>query len=274
MLHLDLDGARILVVGASSGVGRGVATSAGLAGAAIAAVGRRTALLNSTIAAAGGGTAIVADISKADDCARAVDEALAALGGFDAIVHAVGIEFPMLLADSDARNWDETFATNVTGPSLITSRALGSLSPGGVVGFMSSSSRSGYHGLTPYAASKAALEATVRGFALEHPTHRFIVLGVGPTVGTDMSRNFDERAAGLFAQWLAHGVLTQRCMEANDLGRAITEVLAMLLAHPGVNLPEIIFFPPGAIRTEDDTVQEMVDIIDEVADRMRVHPTP
>lgn len=266
MIELDLHGKRILVVGASSGIGRGIALSAGKAGASLAVVGRRAQLLDDVIAAAGGGTAIVADVSQPDDCDRVVAEALTALGGFDAVVHAVGAEWPQLLVDADAANWNDTFAVNVTGPALITSRALPHVAGDGIVAFMSSSSVGvPYHGLTAYGASKAAVDEMVKGFALEHPEHRFTCLAIGPTLGTDMARGFDEATMPLFSQWLSHGRLTEQLMDAEDLGRAVTEVVAMLLAHPGVNMPESLFMPPGGIQTAGESVQEIVDTVSEVA---------
>jgi NAD(P)-dependent dehydrogenase (short-subunit alcohol dehydrogenase family) len=178
----------------------------------------------------------------------------------------VGAEFPKLLADSDAANWNDTFAVNVTGPALITTRALPLVPGDGIVAFMSSSSVGHpYHGLTPYGASKAAVDEMVKGFALEHPEHRFTCLAIGPTIGTDMARGFDESTMPLFSQWLSHGLLTAQNMEADDRGRAVTEVIAMLLAHPGVNMPESLFMPPGGIQTAGDSVQEIVDTVTEVA---------
>jgi NAD(P)-dependent dehydrogenase (short-subunit alcohol dehydrogenase family) len=266
LITADLGGQRVLVVGATSGIGRGVALSAAWAGAHIAAVGRREALLAETIDAAGGGLSIVGDVTRPADCDRIVDTAVSALGGLDAVVLAVGGEFPMLLAEVDDRIWAETFAINVTGPSLIATRALPALTPGGVVAFMSSSSvGTTYLGLTPYSASKAALDEAIRGFALEYPEHRFTRLGIGPTLGTDMARHFDMAAVGPFmTSWLTHGLMTERHMEAQDLGRAVTEVVALLLAHPDISIPAIDFMPPGGIETNADVVTGFVDVVNEV----------
>ncbi|MCI0636998.1 MAG: SDR family NAD(P)-dependent oxidoreductase, partial [Actinobacteria bacterium] len=78
-ISIDLTGKRILVVGGSAGIGRGIALAAGKAGAAIAVVGRRAERLHDLVKTVGSGTAIVADIRAADACSRLVDDAVAAL---------------------------------------------------------------------------------------------------------------------------------------------------------------------------------------------------
>ncbi|EFC80485.1 SDR family NAD(P)-dependent oxidoreductase [Parafrankia sp. EUN1f] len=75
-VHADLSGRRILVVGASSGIGRAVAMPAAAAGARIAVVGRRESLLNDLVKEAGGGIPIVGDVSDDASAKRAVAEDL------------------------------------------------------------------------------------------------------------------------------------------------------------------------------------------------------
>lgn len=267
MITIDLTGKRFLIVGASSGIGRAVAVRATRAGGSTVLVGRRASHLDEVVAEGGGGTAIVADVTDPGDCDRIVDESLAVLGGFDAIVHAVGAEFPKVLADVDAQNWSDTFAINVTGPALITSRALPSVATDGLVAFMSSSSVGDpYYGLTPYGAAKAALDEVVMGYRVEHPEHRFTRLGVGPTMGTDMARGFDAATESYFSKWLAAGMLNEQYMQADDLGALITELIALLLAHPGVVIPDVSFLPPGGIETAAGAADEIADLVEVVAE--------
>jgi NAD(P)-dependent dehydrogenase (short-subunit alcohol dehydrogenase family) len=246
-ISIDLGGKRILVVGGSAGIGRGVALAAGKAGAAIAVVGRRADRLNEVVKTVGSGTAIVADVREPGACARLVDDAVAALGALDAVVFTAGVSILAPLDEVDPQLWHEILATNTIAPALITQAALPALAPNGVVIFLSSITvGGGHHGLGPYGVSKAALDRSVRAWRLERPDKRFVCLAVGDTVGTEFSRAFDpEKMAALAPKWVGAGVLYQQRMEADDLGLGIAEILAILLAHPQLTIPELTIVPPG-----------------------------
>jgi NAD(P)-dependent dehydrogenase (short-subunit alcohol dehydrogenase family) len=246
-ISIDLSGKRILVVGGSSGIGRGIALAAGKAGAAVAVVGRRADRLREVVAALGSGTAIAADVRDAGACARLVDEAVGALGALDAVVFTTAVSILAPLDELDPQVWHEILETNTIAPALITKAALPALTADGVVIFLSSITvAGGHHGLGPYGASKAALDRSVRAWRLERPDKRFVCLAVGDTVGTEFSRAFDPaKAAVLAPKWVAAGVLYQQRMEAEDLGLGIAEILALLLAHPGFTIPELTMVPPG-----------------------------
>ena len=95
---------------------------------------------------------------------------------------------------------------------------------------------------------------------MEHPDRRFVCMAVGDTIGTDFARDFDlETAAALFPKWLAAGVIYQNHMEADDLGATIAEFVAMLLAHPGLTIPELTIVPTGPMMT-GDAAQLMAEI--------------
>jgi NAD(P)-dependent dehydrogenase (short-subunit alcohol dehydrogenase family) len=246
-ISIDLTGKRILVVGGSAGIGRGIALAVGKAGAGIAVVGRRAERLHEVVTTVGSGTAIATDIRDADACSRLVDDAVAALGALDAVVFATGVSILAPLDELDPQVWHEILTTNTIAPALITKAALPALVPNGVVIFLSSITvAGGHHGLGPYGASKAALDRTVRAWRLERPDKRFVCMAVGDTVGTEFARNFDpQKAAALAPKWVAAGVIYQERMEAEDLGLGIAEILALLLAHPRLTIPELTLVPPG-----------------------------
>jgi len=251
MSQIDFADRRLLVVGGSSGIGRSIALAAAAQGARIAVVGRRTELLDEVVAKAGGGVAISADLADADDCARIAEEAVAELGEIDAVVHTAGVSPLMRITQTPADVWRRLMATNVIGPALVTSALLPSLTPGGVVAFLSSRSvGSPYHGVGAYSASKAALDQTVLSMRLENPRHRFARIEVGDTAGTDFNREFDTATRDeLVPLWMTHGVLSEVLMDADDLGAMITASLGLMLAHPGIATNNLVFHGPGGILT-------------------------
>jgi NAD(P)-dependent dehydrogenase (short-subunit alcohol dehydrogenase family) len=149
--------------------------------------------------------------------------------------------------------WHDVLTTNTIAPALIAQAAVGHLADNGVIVFISSITVGlGHYGLSSYAASKAALDRTVRSWRMERPDRRFVCLAVGDTIGTDFTRDFDAGLAGeVFPKWLAASVIHEQHMEVDDLGRAIAEFVAMLLAHPGLTVPEMTISPPGAMMALD-----------------------
>ena len=79
---------RVLVVGASAGIGRAFAAEAIAGGAAVVAVARRGDRL-AELAEGGSCTPVVVDIARAPDIDRLVEE-LASLGTFDLVLFSAG----------------------------------------------------------------------------------------------------------------------------------------------------------------------------------------
>lgn len=241
-----MDGARVLVVGASSGIGRAVAVHAARAGARVCGAARRTEALDAWSAEVGSGHPITADVMDPDSCRRLVTEAVSHLGGLDLVVYAAGVGALGRLEDADSQTWQRDYAVNVIGPTLVCGAALPFLASHAVVSFMSSEAATETRwGLSSYAATKAALDATVRSWRVEHPERRFQRIVMGATVGTDFGTNFDLNllTTGI-DRWQASGVSLET-MDADDVGQQLVEMFAVMLAHPAIDVPDLCFDPRG-----------------------------
>src|SRR5205085_1627167 len=108
-MDLGLAGRSVLVTGASKGIGLACAAAFLREGARVAMVSRSRANLDAGIAtlapSAARPHAIVADLSRADEAARAVEEAEAALGPLDVLVNSAGAarRYPPEGLDAEAR---------------------------------------------------------------------------------------------------------------------------------------------------------------------------
>jgi NAD(P)-dependent dehydrogenase (short-subunit alcohol dehydrogenase family) len=242
----SLAGRRVLVVGASSGIGRSFAASAMEQGAQVCVAARRSDLLEKLCAESGAGTPIVADVADADDCRRIVDEAMAAMAGIDLLVFTVGAGRLSHIAEPDPDDWRRAFSVNTLGPVLVTAAALPHLGPDALVAFMSSESAGETRwGMSSYQASKAALDSTIKSWRNEHPERRFMRIVMGATIGTDFGTGFDNDMLGVaFERWAAGGI-SMTVMETDDVGRHLAEVLGVALAHPHVDLPDLVVDPRG-----------------------------
>jgi NADP-dependent 3-hydroxy acid dehydrogenase YdfG len=229
---LSLADRRLLVVGASSGVGRAVGRLACEAGARVAFAARRLARLEEAAAhCAGRAIALPCDVRSPQDCARAVAEAVAAFGGLDALVYAVGMSPLAFLAEAGADEWREVLDTNLVGASLVTAAALPHLrqSRGRCVYVSSYAVRQPLPGLSLYRVSKVALDALIEGWRSEHPELDFTRVVLGNTDGTEFARAWGpERAAAVTKVWVERGLFpAPTVMPLAAAAEAVVAVLAL-----------------------------------------------
>jgi NAD(P)-dependent dehydrogenase (short-subunit alcohol dehydrogenase family) len=228
---------RVIVVGASSGLGRCLAVGLGKRGADLALLARRVDRLAGAAAEAGPRTLTFGcDVTDDASCRSAVEEAAAGLGGIDAVVYAPGIGPLKRLVDTDRETWRRVFDTNVIGASLVTAAALPHLEASkGAVVYLSSVSASmtpPWPGLGAYAVSKAALDKLVEAWRNEHPQVGFTRVIVGDCGGGegDSASGFPtewdhELAAEVFPTWMERRYLSGSLMDVEELVKVVDTVL-------------------------------------------------
>jgi NAD(P)-dependent dehydrogenase (short-subunit alcohol dehydrogenase family) len=256
-----LCGRRVIVVGASSGIGRAAARCLGQWGAVVVAVGRRRQLLEELVREMGSGFAVDADLRDPDQCHSLVERAAGHVHEVDALVFAASASTLAMTADAGADVWRTVLETNVIAPALVTRSLLPHLSPGAFLGYLSSEIvGQPYHGLAHYAASKAALEELVRALRVEHPAYRFCCIRVGATPDTEFARDFSPTlAAELTAQWIARAKLPATFMTAQEVGAAIAGAVGIAFTSPGVDVQDLTLRPPGGPMVGDfGNVAEMI----------------
>jgi NAD(P)-dependent dehydrogenase (short-subunit alcohol dehydrogenase family) len=223
---------RIIVVGASSGIGREVGHQAAAAGARVAFAARRGDRVKEAADAAGGGAIGVAcDVTDEGSCRALVDEVVSTFGGIDALVYSAGISPLTRLADAGSEEWERVVRTNLVGPGIVCAAAVPHLrKTGGRAVFLSSSSVGRpYPGLSMYAATKAALEEQVRGWRAENPDLCFSCVVVGPTMPTEFADAWDPQLAGEMIQfWQEHGydAGATPTLSVRQMGSVVIDVLA------------------------------------------------
>jgi NAD(P)-dependent dehydrogenase (short-subunit alcohol dehydrogenase family) len=245
----NLEGKRVLVVGASSGIGRAVALRMVRAGASVVMSARRADKLAELVAEAGGGVAVVGDVRDPESCRRIVEEAAATLGGLDLLLYTVGAAPLRYFADTTPEDWSQVLETNLIGPHQVIRAALASLAPGALVAVLSSESVGRpYPGLGAYAASKAALEESLRAWRTEQPAVRFCCVTQGATVPTDFGNAFDMAFLGqLMEHWARLGIITEGVMETDEVADVLMATLAVAVANPRVGVEDLVIRPPFAV---------------------------
>lgn len=241
-----LAGVRMLVVGASAGIGRSfVKHSIGM-GAQVCASARRLDKLSELCQEAGGGHAVAADVTVADDCDRLVREAVEVLGGLDLVLYTAGAGMLAPMAEADADVWRHAYEVNVVGPMLLCRAALPVLEPHGLISFMSSEAAGQTRwGLGAYSSSKAALDTAIRCWRHEHPERRFQRIVMGATSPTEFGNGFGAEVLDTaMSRWAASGII-HNMMETDDVGRHLAETMAVVLAHPDIDISDLKLEPRG-----------------------------
>jgi NAD(P)-dependent dehydrogenase (short-subunit alcohol dehydrogenase family) len=196
---LEVRNRRIIVTGASSGIGLDAARLLHSAGAEVCLVARRAEVVAGIADELGERAwSYACDVSEEAHVEALAESAEEHWGGVDGLVNNAGVAPMATLDATDLATWERTFAVNVRGPYLLC-RALGPMLKKGtapaVVNVSSSLATRAIPGMAAYNASKAALNHLTRALALEWaPTVR--VNAVMPAVvdtpihdGRGMSRD-------------------------------------------------------------------------------------
>jgi len=168
-----LRGRRLLVTGASAGIGAAVARAAVAAGARVAVLARNTARLGHLATELGpAAVPVTCDITDDHAVPGAVGDAVERLGGgLDGLVNAAGVFHPGPLSDTDPAAWRGMFEVNVLGLLAVTKAAVPHLRAGNAPSVVNVSSMSGRR--VPrfesgvYAATKFAVHALGESLRLE-----------------------------------------------------------------------------------------------------------
>jgi NAD(P)-dependent dehydrogenase (short-subunit alcohol dehydrogenase family) len=147
-----------LVTGGSSGIGLAIARMLRDEGFALT-LASRTAEKVEAAAAELGATAVAADVSKPEDCARVVEEHVAAHGGLDLLVNSAGIGIAARVEDAQLKHVDRQLNINLRGLVLVTQAAIPHLRErkGWIVNLASIAGTEPVPILPIYAATKAAV---------------------------------------------------------------------------------------------------------------------
>jgi 3-oxoacyl-[acyl-carrier protein] reductase len=192
---LDLTPRTALVTGGSRGIGRAAAELLARAGARVAINYRSdAAAAEATVAAiresGGEAVALAADVSKAEEARRLVEDAAARWGRLDILVNNAGIWEEDLAGRGDLAVWDRTYAVNLRGSFLVTDAAVRHLAErgGAIVLVSSTAGQRGEAGHSAYAASKGALISYAKSLAVELGPRGIRVNCIAPGwVDTDMT---------------------------------------------------------------------------------------
>ena len=180
---MKLSEMRVLVTGASSGLGAHMAAMLAARGARVAAAARRFEALEALAAGADRRiTPIAMDVSDPASVERGVAEAAAAMGGLDGLVNNAGVAWSGRAIEMPEEDWQRVIDTNLGGVFRVAQAAARVMAEhgGAIVNIASILGFGTRTGVAAYATSKAAVVHLTRSLALEWARHGIRVNAIAP----------------------------------------------------------------------------------------------
>lgn len=182
-----LEGKRVLVTGAASGIGQATALRLLDEGASVVASDVAADGLAQTASRAGAAgerlTTLSMDIGAQDSVVAGVRTAVETLGGLDSLVNAAGVLRAAHTHETTLELWNQIVGINLTGTFLVVREALPALlanSRSAVVNFSSTSASFAHPYMAAYAASKGGIQAFTHSLALEYARQGLRAVCVAP----------------------------------------------------------------------------------------------
>jgi short-subunit dehydrogenase len=201
MPRREIKGSRILITGASSGIGRAVSLELARGGAELVVVARREerlkTLVEEIIATGGRVESIAGDITDPQCQQRAIDAAVAHYNGLDLLINNAGVGAMGLFEHADPARVRRVFEVNFFALVELTRLALPLLKKGVRPMVVNVSSILGHRGVphsSEYSASKFAVQGFSEAIRAEFAQHGIDVLVVSPgTTDTEFFESVLER---------------------------------------------------------------------------------
>jgi NAD(P)-dependent dehydrogenase (short-subunit alcohol dehydrogenase family) len=200
---MRLSGKRVLVLGASSGLGKASAIEIAKEGGRVCGAARRVDMR---------------------------DESVAEMGGLDAIVYAPGISTFGPVEEVDAESWRSVLETNLIGVTLILNAAIPHLEATRgkfvVISSIVIDDSPPRPFQSTYVVSKRALEALIECWQGEHRSVAFTSIATGDTL-SEFGLDHDlDKLLPITQRWSELEYLYGRMMEASAVGEQVVNALA------------------------------------------------
>jgi|TARA_B110000444_G_scaffold202181_1_gene194355 3-oxoacyl-[acyl-carrier protein] reductase len=187
----DISGKKVLITGGSSGIGRATAKELISMGAIVSITGRNKEKLE-RVASEINAIPIHLDVSKYNTIAVKTLDAFHSMGGIDVLVNNAGIGEFAKLEDIKISQFENIFATNVFGLTMLTQEVVKFFKTqqhGTIINIGSSAATSGFPSGSVYSASKFALRGLTECWRHELRRDNIRVILVNPSEVTTAFNN-------------------------------------------------------------------------------------
>ena len=189
---MNLENAKVIVTGGSSGIGQATAKMLKEKGAEVTIAARDESKLRS-IAEELGVNYVQCDVTNEEDVKNLIESAKSKMGGFNVLINNAGYGYTAPLVEIDRGSFEDVFQTNVVGAMLCAKYAAQHFKKqqeGNIVNIASTSALNGSPGASPYNATKFALRGMTQAWRQELRSDNIRVMLVNPSeVMTSFAEN-------------------------------------------------------------------------------------
>lgn len=225
---------KVLVTGASGGIGRAIAVDAAKAGYYVichycGSQAKAEETLNQIKAAGGQGELIQFDVSNRDDCKAKLDELTAKHGVLWGVVNNAGITRDNTFAALSGEDWDKVIHTNldsfynVLNPLIMPMASRKNKRGGRIITISSVSGVNGNRGQTNYSAAKAGIIGATKALAVELAGREITVNAIAPgVIETEMTKAIDPAVYDIIMSTIP----MKRAGQPEEIASAVTYLLS------------------------------------------------
>lgn len=237
-MNINLAKKKVLVTGASRGIGRAITKTLVECGAHVAAhYNRSEDAIRSLIRETGhNAVPFQADLCQPLEVIRLFIDAVNKFGSIDILINNAGVAINSKLAGDDVQwvdDWSETITVNLNAAGLLCKKAIEHFLVHGGGTIINISSRAAFRGDTSdyfaYAASKGGLVALTRSIAREYGKKNIKAFNVAPGfVNTDMTKSFIKSYGEDFA---LRDIALEKLTEPEDVAPLIAFLASGMADH-------------------------------------------
>jgi 3-oxoacyl-[acyl-carrier protein] reductase len=217
----DLENKKIIVTGASGGIGNSIVEKLNDCGANVLASGTRLEKLEELKKKFNKIKILKFDISQSDKIEEFIDNAANELGGLDCIVNNAGITQDNLAIRMSIDEWKKVIDINLTSTFLMSKFAIKKMlknKKGKIINITSVVGHTGNLGQANYTASKAGLVAMSKSLAIEYAKKNININCISPGfIKTAMTDKIDEK----FKDVIVSKIPSARLGEPEDIANAV-----------------------------------------------------
>jgi 3-oxoacyl-[acyl-carrier protein] reductase len=217
----DLENKKIIVTGASGGIGNSIVEKLNECGANILASGTRVEKLEELKNKFKNVKILKFDISQNEKIEEFIENASKELGGLDCIVNNAGITQDNLAIRMNLEEWKKVVDLNLTSTFLMSKFAVKKMlknKKGKIINITSVVGHTGNLGQANYTASKAGVIAMSKSLAIEYAKKNINVNCISPGfIKTAMTDKIDEK----FKEVIISKIPSARLGEPQDIANAV-----------------------------------------------------
>mgnify|MGYP003327437945 FL=1 len=219
---MNLENKKIVITGATGGIGNSIVKRLSDAGAKILATGTRLEKLEELKSKFKNTDILKFDISKGDEIEEFIENATKQLGGgLDCLINNAGITQDNLAIRMNIDEWKKVIDINLTSTFLLSKFAVKKMLKnkyGKIVNITSVVGHTGNLGQSNYTASKAGIVAMSKSLAIEYAKKNININCISPGfIKTAMTDKIDEK----FKEVIISKIPSARLGEPDDIANAV-----------------------------------------------------